>query len=983
MNINNMNYNELYAEYGKILEENSKLKAENQEYRRRLGLLNDNLSLNENDGCGENENAYAGMLNNNSTPHEKINFFMSLFVGRDDVYAESWVNKNDQKDGKKPGYSPACLNKFKQGCYIKKTGCAGCSIKKYKAVSPAVISRHLKGKAVYGIYPLLTDDTCHFLAMDFDGSGWQEEVSVIRGICAENKLPMAVERSRSGNGGHIWLFFKDRVKAALARKFGSALLTLAMVKRHDITFKAYDRLFPGQDTMPKGGLGNLIAFPLQKEARKYNNSVFVDENFQAYDDQWSYLSGVKKLTGSEILLFIKNMGGGDELGELRPNEDNDAEEAPWENKRKKIVLSKEDFPEVVHITKANMLYISKQGFSHRALNALKRIAAFKNPEFYKKQKMRMSVYNIPRIISSSEESPDYLGLPRGCETELIDFFDSYKQEVTWDDKVNAGKFINVDFNGQLNTEQALSAEAMLMHDNGILSAATAFGKTIIGISLISARKTNTLIIVFTQNLLEQWIDRLKQFLIIREELPEELPETTATSSEVRGRGKKKKRELIGQIKANKNTLSGIIDVAIIKSLIKDDEVKELVRDYGMVIVDECHNVAANTYEKVIKYVNAKYVYGLTATPARADGRQPIIFMQCGPERYKVDARKQAEKRPFSHYIVPRFTAFKKPVSQDEKEWHIADVYNALSISEIRNQLIVEDVVRCATEGRNSIILTERIEHVNILAEVIKERIPDVISLTGSMSRGERTGAMEALKAIPAERNITLIATGKLLGEGFDEPRLDTLFLAMPISWKGKLNQYAGRLHRLHDNKKEVIVFDYIDIHVEILERMYKKRLRGYFAIGYKVKSDYQAMEVANAIFSNHNFVDVFYNDLLAAKNEIIIFSPFISDYRLNQMIKPLYSRLYEGIKITVVTRPDDSYEESMHLSVKSMIDMLINTGVNVILKTNIHQKFAIIDQKIVWYGSINLLSYGKSEESIMRLDNVNIAHELTETINSE
>jgi superfamily II DNA or RNA helicase len=742
-----------------------------------------------------------------------------------------------------------------------------------------------------------------------------------------------------------------------------------MAKRHEIKFASYDRLFPNQDTLPKGGLGNLIALPLQLNARRNNNSVFIDEKFQPYDDQWSFLSSIRKLSESEIDLYISQLCSGSELGDLRQNEDEECK--PWERSNTNYKLSKSDFPDTVYVTKVNMLYVSKNGFSHKALNIIKRLAAFRNPDFYKAQAMRLPTFDKPRIISLSYETPENLCLPRGCELDLINLFSAHKVDVKWVDKSYSGKQIDVEFNGQLRDEQEDAVGSMLQHDNGVLSATTAFGKTVIGAKIISVKKVNTLILVHTQQLLEQWKERLNQFLVINEELP---------SDEIKKRGRKKSRSIIGQLGGGKNNLSGIIDVAIMQSLVKGDEVKEFIRNYGMVIVDECHHVPAFSFEQILKNVAGKYVYGLTATPVRQDGHHPIIFMHCGPVRYKVDARKQAEKRPFEHYVIPRFTPFRKPVSQYEKEWSIGQIYAEISTSQIRNKLIIDDVIKSVNEGRNPIVLTERTAHVEVIANALKEVLPNVITLTGGMSAKERKAALERFSSIPAESNIVIVATGKFIGEGFDEPRLDTLFLAMPVAWKGTVQQYAGRLHRLYQNKSEVQIYDYVDVHVGVLERMYQKRLKGYASIGYSARGDSRPFESINTIFDNSNFLTVFSNDILSAKSDIVIVSPYVTKKRLSQMLSILMTGINNGAKLIVITRPETDYKERDRLTFEEMISSIKNIGASIIFKSNIHQKFAVIDQRIVWYGSINLLSFGNSEESIMRLDSLNIANELIGTL---
>jgi superfamily II DNA or RNA helicase len=818
-----ISYKELYRRYQALLEENTKLRAEINMLELNSGILQaestlaEDLSFEEASiGLCENVSKIESIetetegkpLNNFSDTKNKIILFMSLFKGREDVYAKRWQNKKGVS-----GYSPVCLNEWKPGvCAKPKIKCSKCTQKFYAQLNVNTVEEHLRGKSVIGIYPMCPDETCSFLTIDFDDDGWEKDVSAIRDVCRKFDIPIAVERSRSGNGSHVWFFFEDRVSAVLARKFGTTLLTYSMSKRHEISFKSYDRFFPNQDTMPKGGFGNLIALPLQMSARQNGNSVFVDEKFDPYADQWEFLAGIQRLSETNLTFLITRLCAGNELGTLK--KDDVEVDKPWVTTP--VRLRKEDVPDKVKIVKSGMHYICKTGFSPKALNALKRLAAFRNPDFYKSQAMRMPTYNKPRVISCSDDLEKYLCLPRGCEDDVRNLLNEYNVGVNWIDETNHGKAIDVEFNGVLRGEQRSAVDELIRYEDGVLSATTAFGKTVVGASLIAERKVNTLILVHRQQLLSQWMTRLSEFLIINEQLPE-LPKK---------RGRKRKQSLIGQLGAGKDRLSGVIDVAIMQSLNTAGEVKGCVKKYGMIIVDECHHIPAFSFEQILKKSNAKYVYGLTATPARQDGHHPIIFLHCGPIRFKVDAKKQAEKMPFDHYVIPRFSYFRIPAGKNEEELTIQETYTELIEDEIRNQLIVDDVVSCYENGRNSLILTERTAHVKSLTNKLRERIPDVIALVGSMGAKETRERFERISATPANKPLTLVATGKFVGEGFDEPRLDTLFLAMPISWKGTLQQYAGRLHRLYENKNEIRIYDYVDIQVRILEKMYGKRLRG-------------------------------------------------------------------------------------------------------------------------------------------------------------
>jgi len=936
-----MDYNELFKQYQVLLVENNILKKENEILKARLGM------------------SVPPQAYNPLDPHEKIRLFMSLFKGRHDVYAKRWDSK-----GGKSGYAPVCLNEWKPGiCKKPAIRCSRCNNKSYAVLDEKVIEAHLRGNIVVGLYPMFKDETCHFLAIDFDEDGWRDDISTLREVCLAFNVSVAVERSRSGNGAHAWFFFEEPVSAYLARRFGTALLTSSMSKRHEITFRSYDRFFPSQDTMPKGGFGNLIALPLQKKARENGNCLFIDDDFHPYEDQWGYLSKIMKLSEKDINTLISKICRGNELGLLKEYDEDESK--PWKTKR--ITCSRPEFPKRIELIRANMLYIPKLGISQTGLNAIKRLAAFKNPDFFKAQAMRMPTYNKPRVISCCDETQKYMCLPRGSDADVDELLLAAGVETVWSDQTNSGRCIDVSFDGRLRQEQQLALDEMMKHDHGVLSATTAFGKTVIAAKLIAERKMNTLILTHRRQLMSQWISRLSEFLSINEELPKQ----------VKKRGRKKKQGLIGQIGAGKDNLSGIIDVAIMQSVNRGGEVKEIIRNYGMVIVDECHHVPAFGFEQILKGVYAKYVYGLTATPLRQDGHHPIIFMQCGPLRYSVDAKIQAEKRPFSHYVIPRFTNLRVPFEQDDKSLRIQELYAQITKDEFRNQMIVDDVIRNYKEGRHSLILTERTVHVESLSKMLIEKIPDVITLTGG--RGARQ-TRDALNRISGQRQLTLIATGKYIGEGFDEPRLDTLFLAMPISWKGTLQQYAGRLHRLFEDKKEVRIFDYADIHVRMLEKMYGKRLAGYAAIGYRAKAESLSNETIDIIFDNQNFFPVYINDIMNASREILVVSPFVSKRRTQKMLQYFAPVLKKGVRVVVVTRPLSDFKDKDRSALEGILDLLKNAGVDVVFKSRIHQKFAMLDQRIIWYGSINLLSFGRSQESIMRLESTNIAHELMKSV---
>ena len=935
------------------------LERENLELRRKLGYAEPARSIVAEIPKNETVLDTAVGIHMRSAPEEKIRLFRSLFRGREDVFARRWYSVQKEKGG----YAPVCANEWKYGVCIKPKGkCSKCENRVLVPLDDAIIYKHLSGKDkngedVIGVYPILPGDTCYFLAIDFDDGAWQENVSAVRSVCDEWEIPCGVERSRSGEGAHLWVFFEDTLPCATARKLGSALLTAAMEREGKLKLDAYDRMFPCQDTLPNGGFGNLIALPLQGQARKKGNSLFVDESFQPYPDQWAYLSTMRKLDVEDVDALVKAHSHGDALGDLCVVEPTSK---PWE-KQKKVTLSALDFYGVQHIIRANMIYIPSNGFAPRARNQLLRLAAFRNPDFYKSQAMRLPIYDKPRIICAAEERDGYLALPRCCESDLIELLENAGVSYEIEDKTFVGNEIRVEFKGELRAEQIPAAEALLAHNNGVLSTTTAFGKTVIAAYLIGQREVNTLVLVHTQALLNQWKKALSEFLEINETLPE-LPKK---------RGRKKERSLIGQLGGSKNNLSGFVDIAIMQSLISGDEVRELVRDYGMMIVDECHHVSAVSFEQVLKEVNAKYVYGLTATPARQDGHQPIIHMQCGPIRYQVDAKAQAEKRPFDHAVIPKFTSFAQPVT-DEVPWKITDAYAAMQVDEDRNNKIVEDVLAAVADGRTPIVLTERYDHAKLLAELLREKSKNVVLLSGKGTAKEKREILQGLSQIPADEPLILVATGRYVGEGFDLPRLDTLFLAMPVSWKGTLAQYAGRLHRNYEGKQEVLIYDYVDIRVPMLERMYHKRLTGYAAIGYMIRGDRSVPAAENRIFSQDEYWDTFSADISNAQKEILVTSPYLHIAQVKRFLK----LIPKDIHLTVVTGDESSFKPEVWEKVSNAVKLLEDTGATVIQQPKVYQRYAVTDKQILWYGGINFLGFEKAAHGAMRLCSPELAKEL-------
>lgn len=612
------------------------------------------------------------------------------------------------------------------------------------------------------------------------------------------------------------MFFDRPVAAYVARNLASAVLTQALDRRHQIGLDSYDRLFPSQDTLPRGGFGNLIALPLQRQSRERGNTVFLDHDLEPYPDQWRFLASLPKLDPSEAEAIVKRAARAGRLLAVDHWIDAEDESEPWTVsplRRRSEAPIPGPLRASVSIVLANQLFVAMKDLPPVLINRLRRLAAFQNPEFYRAERMRLSTFGKPRLIDCSEAFPDHLALPRKCLPELLQLARANGVQILADDQRRPGTPITVAFNGQLTDQQQAAADALMEHDVGVLSAPTAFGKTVIAAWLIAQRSVNTLVVVHPQHLLEQWRERLLAFLNLAP-------------------------KAIGQVGAGKRRPSGTIDVALLQSLNRGGEVRDLVATYGQVIVDECHHIPAFGFEKVMREVHARFVVGLTATPVRKDGHHPIIAMQCGPIRCNVPAKEQAALRPFAHEVIVRQTDFKLP--SDVQDAGIQDLYSRLAADDPRTSLMVKDVLAAVQAGRSPLVLTERTDHLEKLAAAIEAHGAKTVVFRGGLGVRERRKRLELFRAIADGQPKVLIATGRYIGEGFDEARLDTLFLTLPVSWRGTVQQYAGRLHRLHPGKQTVQIFDYVDSNLPMLLRMHEKRLKGYRAIGYSVIDSYQS-----------------------------------------------------------------------------------------------------------------------------------------------
>ena len=745
---------------------------------------------------------------------QKIALFRDLFRGREEVFPRRWENARSGQ----AGYSPVCRNEWVRGvCGKPQVKCGECPNQAFVPFGDDVLRSHLTGKSAgnsidftAGIYPMLPDETCWFLAADFDKKSWQQDVAAFRDTARAKGVPVAIERSRSGNGAHAWIFFSEPVSAADARRLGSLLITATMERCPDIGFDSYDRFFPSQDTMPAGGFGNLIALPFQSRPREKGNSVFVDDDFRPYKDQWAYLSEIGRLSRNELLSLVAEAATAGQIFAVQlPSTEEDDE--PWTalpSRRSKEPAIEGVLPELVEVVLGNQVYIDRSDLPPVLVNRIARLAAFQNPEFYTAQAMRLSTFGKPRVISCAKLFSKHVALPRGCLDDLLRLLADVGVKAKLRDERQQGRPLETRFLGELTAEQKKAVAALLKHETGVLAATTAFGKTVVAANMIAARGRNTLVLVHRRQLLEQWVARLQTFL--------DIPANE-----------------IGVIYGGKKKPTGIIDIALMQSLVRGGVVSDLVADYGHVVADECHHLSAVSFEAIAQQAKARFVLGLSATVTRKDGHHPIIFMQCGPVRHRVDARTQAAARPFEHMVIFRRTEFRIPRNQPDEKPPIQELYAKLTQDSARNDLIFDDILSALEAGRSPVVITERKDHLEMLAGRLSKFAKNVVVLRGGMSAQRTRAASETLGAISDGEERVLVATGRYLGEGFDDARLDTLFLTMPISWRGTLAQYAGRLHRLHAPKRDVVIYDYVDENEPMLAKMATKRELGYRSLGYR------------------------------------------------------------------------------------------------------------------------------------------------------
>ncbi|WP_410950753.1 TOTE conflict system archaeo-eukaryotic primase domain-containing protein [Pseudomonas sp. S1(2024)] len=729
---------------------------------------------------------------------DHIHLFRSLFVGRDDVYAQRWENPD------KSGYAPACHNEWVPDVCGKKGGqvkCSECPNSRFKALTDEVIARHLRGLITIGTYALLFDNTCRFLAADFDEETWRDDVQAyVRAACSVG-MPVYIEVSRSGEGAHTWIFFETKVTAAAARELGTALVTLTCKSQRQLKLSSYDRLFPSQDVMPSGHLGNLIALPLQGRKTESGGSVFVDNDLVPYQDQWALLEGIHRVSEVDMKSCLE-----------RIVVNNDPLEVAFLNQEKSQGLIKSPqhtaklmgpLPQALNLTIDSAISIKRADIPLALEHALLRLACFKNKKYYVDMMQGFYVGNTPRVIQEHSLTGDVLRLPRGLLDTVQALLASHGVATSLTDNRAAGSALSIAFKGVLREDQQRAFADMVNDHDGVLCAPPGFGKTVICAALIAYRGVSTLIIVNSTIIVEQWVKRLVDFLDIA-------------------------KEDIGRLVGGKGVLRGRLDVACDASLAGRDDLPELLVQYGQIIIDECHHSASETGRKCLEHAQPRYILGATAEDERSDGHQPLVFMRCGPIRHRAE---KASNAPTNLKLIVNYRSRAIDLKKGVEAYKL---YQWLLEDHERTQDIVADVLENYARGRVCLVLTQRIEHVRAMAEALEGKVKLFALLSAGKGPQSKTAIIEALAQMPHDEPHVLISTTKMIGEAFDHLPLNTLFLAMPCAWKGMVRQNTGRLDRPTEFKLDVTVHDYVDVGHPSLINMWNKRRAMYKKLGYRL-----------------------------------------------------------------------------------------------------------------------------------------------------
>ncbi|MEU0559381.1 DEAD/DEAH box helicase family protein [Dactylosporangium sp. NPDC006015] len=737
--------------------------------------------------------APPGLVHMASPVADKLALYADRFRARADVYALRWENNRTGTSG----WMPAVAGGWRKGADRRAAT--------YLPLTAEVLSAHLVGDLFIGLYPLLSDNACHFVVADFDGPAAMLDALAYSKAARASGVPAALEISQSGRGAHVWVFFTEAISAATARCVGTALIHEATVLRGTMDLRSYDRLFPNQDVLPEGGFGNLIAAPLQGRRRRDGLTAFLDlATLEPHEDQWAYLSTLDRLSpgdAARVARRAKQAVVGADVATLS---------------RSDATKVHPPLPAVLHAELGAGLSVDAAQLTPAALSTFKHAASMANPKFYELQRLRKSTWDTPRFIRGYDLTvDDRLVLPRGLRHTVEAIVERAGSRLAITDVRNPGREIDVACTAQLDTRQSAAVGALLGHDDGVLVAPPGSGKTVMACAVIAERGTATLVLVDRKALAEQWRTRIEQFLGIKP----------------------------GQVGGGRRKLSGVVDIAMLPSLARRADVAELTNGYGHVIVDECHHLAAAAYDHSVKRIAAQFWLGLTATPARRDGLGELVLWQLGPVRHTIthdppgndqgtllDAWETAAGPRRLLYLHE--TAFEFRSGDTEPSTAIAEAHRAIAVDQARNAQIVADVTAALQRGRNCLVLTRRVAHVEALNSALASQGRQVYVLQGGMSTSDRRAIVSRLADTKAGDGVLVIGTTPFIGEGFDAPALDTLFLAAPVAYDGLLVQCAGRVIRAAPGKAVAEVHDYYDRATPILAASLQRRMPGYRALGF-------------------------------------------------------------------------------------------------------------------------------------------------------